>query len=84
MRHTQIDLRCGATIMSNLPTMNLDQLPAAVPPPGVTPNLVNPDTQASTVFVTIGITVGLVAPAVIIRIFTKAYIIKTVNLEDCE
>ena len=70
--------------MSTLPTMNLDQLPAAVPPPGITPNLVNPYTQASTVFITIGVTVGLVAPAVTIRIFTKAFIIRTVNLEDCK
>lgn len=70
--------------MTNMTNIDLDKLPALTPPPGVTPNFVNPYSQGRAIFITTGICVGFVTPAVTIRVFTKAYVIKRVNLEDCK
>ena len=57
--------------------------PAGVPPPGVIPNFVDPpnyDTRAVTVMA-IGSTVSMFV--LLIRIYTKAFIIRSLVLEDC-
>ena len=64
--------------------INLDATPALAPPLGLVPNFVHPYSEARSIYITVGVCTGLVTPALIVRIFTKAYIIKRVNLEDCK
>ena len=69
--------------MAETSAINLDLLPALPPPLGVESNFVNPYSEAKSLYITAGVCGVLVTLAVIVRIYTKACIIKTVNLEDC-
>ena len=63
--------------------VDLSQIPALRPPPCVTPNFVDPPSRApatyplSYVFFAVN-TIGVMA-----RMYTKVFVIKKVNLEDC-
>ena len=70
--------------MAGTSIINLDLLPALQPPPGVKSNFVNPYSEAKSLYITAGVCGILVTLAVIVRIYTKACIIKTVNFEDCK
>lgn len=62
----------------------LDRLPGLKPPPGVTPNFVNPDNYQGSI---IAIIVICLTPATIVtavRVYTKLVIIKSFGLEDCK
>ena len=70
--------------MANTTVINLDELPAMIPPPGVTSNFVTPYSEGRDIYITVAVCIGLITPALLIRLFTKAYLIKRINLEDCE
>ena len=58
--------------------------PAALPPPGVVPNLKHPQTLHA-IFLVTGILCLLITMiAVVIRVFTKMYIMQRVRAEDCK
>lgn len=58
--------------------------PAGMPPPGVTPAFVNPPNINSLVIMTMALCNALVAVAVIIRVYTKLFLIRSTAAEDCE
>ena len=72
---------------ANLTAAQLQALlngPAGPPPPGVTPNFVNPPNHTTLAIAVM--TVGLTASTLVLlmRIYTKVYLIRSLALEDCE
>ena len=58
-------------------------LPFFPPPPGITPNLVNPETEASR-FVAACVTVWVISSLLLAtRIWTRAVILRKIAAEDC-
>ena len=60
-----------------------DQQPALKPPPGVTPNFVDPPNLAGPSIVLITCAFFLIILAVSSRIYTKAVVVQKMVLEDC-
>ena len=61
-----------------------DNFPALAPPPGVVPNFTNPYTTAPPVRIAMAVMVGVATAACIARIFTKAYVMRQFQAEDCK
>lgn len=60
----------------------LQDMPAMMPPEGQIPNFVNPETMHPIV---LGVAIGtmvLMVIALVVRIFTKAFLLREVKLED--
>lgn len=56
--------------------------PAGSPPPGVTPNFVNPPGSEYQIY---SVSIGLCAAAtlvLIVRLYTRAFILKNLHLDD--
>ncbi len=65
-------------------SIDFGDLPAMLPPPGHTPNYVDPETMHPIVL-GIGITsIVLMVIAVLIRVYTKAVIMKDMRVEECQ
>ena len=62
---------------------NLLNGPAAPPPPGITPNLDNPPNQKVALHIVAILTISFSTCAVIIRIYTKRFVLRTMGYEDC-
>ena len=58
--------------------------PAAEPPLGTVPNLVNPPNELYTGRATSIATLVLCTLALILRLYTKAYVIRKINAADCK
>ena len=58
------------------------ELPAAKPPPGVIPNLVNPETIAPRIYTMIAILGFFALMSFSIRIFTRSRILHAFGLDD--
>ena len=61
----------------------LDQGPALQPPPGVIPNFIDPENTQSIIIATLAVTLGAATLFTVIRMYTKAFILNTIALEDC-
>ena len=61
----------------------LSQIPTLEPPPGVTPNFVNPHSLATTLIAVNGVFVALMLIALSIRIYTKGMILRSLGWDDC-
>lgn len=57
---------------------------AAPPPPGVTPNFVNPESIAWQLILASCLGPALAIPIVAVRFYTAARILKQYHLDDCE
>ena len=57
--------------------------PAAAPPSGIAPNFVNPENNYVYFVLTIVLTVTISTLALLMRIYTKNFIIRKVGWEDC-
>ncbi len=69
----------GATIMDFANT------PALQPPPGLTPNLVNPSSTFQQALVAVYVTSFILTSIVVpLRLYTKIFIVRSWALEDCE
>ncbi|KAK0508429.1 hypothetical protein JMJ35_009513 [Cladonia borealis] len=53
------------------------------PPPGVIPNSIDPENIQSTIIATLAVTLGAATLFTAVRIYTKAFIINSIALEDC-
>ncbi|CAF9925595.1 MAG: hypothetical protein ALECFALPRED_003175 [Alectoria fallacina] len=60
----------------------LDQLPGLTPPPGVTPNFVNPDNEQATIIATLAVCLPVATLFTALRMYSKIFIIKSIALED--
>ena len=58
--------------------------PAGTPPAGIVPNFDNPHNPAVLLYVTVGLTLGFATCAVIIRIYTKHFLLRSMGSEDCK
>lgn len=59
--------------------------PAGIPPAGIIPNFDNPPHLAVLLLeVTAGLTVGFATCALIIRIYTKHFLLRSMGYEDCK
>ena len=57
--------------------------PASPPPAGITPNLENPPNQQVRLHIVAILTISFSTCAVLIRIYTKRFVLRTVGYEDC-
>lgn len=64
------------------PGLPLERLPALSPPPGVTPNFVNPENYQSLIIALQTICLALATGFTALRIYTKLFIIKSFASED--
>lgn len=67
----------------SLSAVNLDNIPAAPPPPGVVPNFIHPENQLAAINTTLIICLSFATIFVWLRIYTKFLINKTHGYEDC-
>ena len=58
--------------------------PAGVPPAGVTPNFNSPQNQDLALYVMASMTVSFATFAVVIRIYTKHFLLRSTGREDCK
>ena len=58
--------------------------PAGIPPAGIISNFDNPASLATDLYVTASLTVGFATCAVIIRIYTKHFLLRSMGYEDCK
>lgn len=63
--------------------MDLDHIPAYPPPPGVTPNFKNPVSLAMPLIVVNVVFISLMAIFVVLRIYTKHFIVCKLWWDDC-
>lgn len=64
------------------PGTDLSKLPALAPPHGVVPNFIDPESRAHAVLVGSGIITAITLIFVILRFYTKAFVMKAVGWED--
>ncbi len=65
-------------------TREILRRPAAQPPPGVTPNLINPENLRTSVVILSTLVFSISFLAVSIRMYTKWYVIRSVGWDDCK
>ena len=62
----------------------LSKIPSLQPPPGVTPNFINPPSIANAIITVSRLFLVLMLAAVSMRIYTKGVIIRTLGWDDCK
>ena len=62
----------------------MDQMPGLKPPPGVTPNFINPVNYQNTIVATLAVCLTVATLFTALRLYSKIFIIKSVALEDCK
>jgi hypothetical protein len=65
------------------PNVDYWQVPSAKPPEGVTPNFVNPKSIGNHQTVTNIVVLVVMIVVVLLRIWTRAFIVKSVGYDDC-
>ena len=65
-------------------TIDPNTTPALQPPPGVLPNFNDPYNTDSTINGTLGICIAISSIFVLLRLYTKLYIIRKYGWEDCQ
>lgn len=68
---------------SEITALDVDTTPALAPPPGITPNFVNPYSQAALAYRLAIAILAVATLAVMARLFTKLKIMKRMENEDC-
>lgn len=68
--------------LSQLDPALLELIPAHLPPEGVTPNFVDPESRAHIVSIVTYLTLPLMLVFVALRIFTRIYISRTLGADD--
>lgn len=69
--------------MGLLPVRN-DAIEGALPPPlGITPNFTNPETCNTETWILLGVCTAVTTISVALRTYTKVFLIKQRDMEDC-
>ncbi|KAH7090473.1 hypothetical protein FB567DRAFT_519937 [Paraphoma chrysanthemicola] len=63
-------------------TMDMTKIPAAIPPPGVIPNFINPASRAHGSIVTCALLTAFMLVFLVLRMNTKIFILKQVGWDD--
>lgn len=58
--------------------------PAVEPPAGVTPNFVDPPNREATIFPIMALCLTIATLAVLVRLYSKLFLLRSVAYEDCE
>jgi hypothetical protein len=69
--------------LSDLTPDQLAQIPAGPPPPGVIPNLGDPPSTGSLLFIIGGVGVAIMLVVAALRFYTRIVIRKVFKAEDC-
>lgn len=64
--------------------MASDLKPAIKPPPGVTPNFVNPSSDGYVTIVVLAIFLAITTPVVILRMYIRYFVNRRLWWDDCE
>lgn len=64
--------------------VDLTQIPALNPPSGITPDFVDPATRANLTLISCAGIVAVMLLFVMLRIYTKVYVIQTTGWDDCK
>lgn len=70
--------------MSFPPNVDLSKIPLMQPPPGVTSNFINPPSLANVIIAVQAVFLTLMLGLVILRIYTRAYLTRSLGWDDCE
>lgn len=70
-------------LQRNVPLPDPQERKALSPPPGTTPNLMNPPSIATSFQVGFGICVGISGLFVVTRTYTRIFLMKKWALDDC-
>lgn len=70
--------------LSSLPPAQLALLPAAKPPDGIIPNLIDPESCGPAVIAALAVCSALMSFFVILRMYTKFRIVHSIDWDDCE
>jgi len=65
-------------------SMQLENLPAAKPPPGIVPNFVDPYSSGPILISVGSVFVVIMLAFVCVRIYTKVRIVRRSSLDDCK
>jgi hypothetical protein len=69
--------------LANLTPAQLAMIPAGSPPPGVTPNLINPSSDGYILLTVGSVMMGIMLIFAGLRFYTKIFIVKKLTLDDC-
>lgn len=66
--------------------INLDysQMPSLAPPPGITPNFIDPPTMAPTSRILTGLTLAIMYCFLTLRVYTRVWVTCNFGIEDCK
>ena len=70
--------------MSSRLGVTLDRVPGLQPPPGVTPNFVNPENYQNTLIAALTIFLPIATIITAAKLYTGAFIVKSIAWEDCK
>jgi hypothetical protein len=64
--------------------VDLSQVPAATPPPGVTPDFDNSDNYKQDNIILHSVVLSFTTVAILVRLYTRAVIKRSFGIDDCE
>ena len=77
----------SAPSLTDAASLRVDALlngPAGIPPPGVLSDFVNPPNLDTRVYIAITVGITFASLAVLIRIYTRIFLLRSVGYDDCE
>ena len=77
----------SASSLTNPASPRVDALlngPAGMPPPGVQSDFVNPPNLDTNVYIAVTFCITFASLAVLIRIYTKIFVLHSVGYDDCQ
>jgi len=80
-----LSIQPGSGLEIDMADPNIDywQVPAATPPNGTTSNFVNPPSVGNRQTITNIITLIIMIVVVLLRLYTRIFIVKSVGYDDC-
>ena len=69
---------------SSPPGVDLSQIPALNPPPGVVPNFVDPFSRGPGIITAIGVITAIMLLFVMARMYAKAFYVRSFTADDCK
>ena len=84
IRESSPELRIIAEVLDTIIMSSYLGLVLAPPPPGITPNFVNPESRGHQYVITSTICLVLMISLLILRLCSKHFISHTLNVDDCE
>ena len=62
---------------------SLSSLPLAPPPPGVTPNFVNPESRTDQIYVISAVWLAFMILMMMVRMYAKFFVLRSRTWDDC-